>query len=132
MTTFFLETRSELDRNYSLKVIDDGRVAYAYLVVFDDIVSDVWLYNRNEAPAITNWSTDIIPYLNPVEYLVKEALIGPITDAAEVRCEWTESSDGIIEVEILIRGKFIAGMAAGSTPGWSALVVKDGPLALVY
>lgn len=46
----------------------------------------------------------------------------------------TRSSNHIAmvnEVVIYIRNKMIAKLALGSTPGWSTVVVKDGPLARV-
>jgi hypothetical protein len=133
MSTFSLKIACEFDRYYSLVIADDGRVAYAHLYEGEDIIGDVWLYNQQEAPAVSFWQPEDLPFLNPTEYLAKEAAIKPITDKNEIRCEWTEStSDGLIEVGIYIRDKFIASVASGAKPGWSVLVVKDGPLALVY
>jgi hypothetical protein len=122
----------ELDKAYAVVIQDDGRVAYAYLEMFEDAVADVWLYNHVEAPATGFWTDAGQPALNPAEYINKEIRISPITNPDEIRCEWTETSDGMIEVDILLRGKFIAQLIPGAKPGWSALVVKDGPLALVY
>jgi hypothetical protein len=133
MSEFLLKTPCELDAAYSLVIEDDGRVAYAYLMQYEDIVGDVWLYNQQEAPQTNFWNEEDMPFLNPAEYVNKEAAnITPLKEAAEVRCEWTESPDGLIEVDILLRGKFIAQLIAGAKPGWSTLVAKDGPLALVY
>lgn len=133
MPTFITQIPCEFDRNYSLKIEDDGRVAYAYLYEGEDIIGDVWLYNQQEAPATSFWRTEDMPFLNPIEYLAKDAVIKPITAESEIRCEWTESlDDGLIEAGIYIRDKFIASVASGSKPGWSVLVAKDGPLALVY
>lgn len=133
MSTSSLKVPCEFDRHYSVKIEDDGRVAYAYLYEEEDIIGDVWLYNRQEAPAVSFWLAEDMPFLNPIEYLSKEAKIKPIAAATDIRCEWTEStSDGLIEVGIYIREKFIASINSGSKPGWSVLVVKDGPLALVY
>jgi len=74
-----------------------------------------------------------MPYLNPKEYLANDAAINPIKNETEIRCEWLSSADdGSIEVGISIRDRFIAQITSGSKPGWSVLVVKDGPLALVY
>ena len=99
----------------------------------EDIIGDVWIYNQQDAPATSFWRTEDMPFLNSTEYLAKDAAMKPITDENEVRCEWTESKDdGSLEVGIYIRDKFIASIAAGSKPGWSVLVVKDGPLALIY
>jgi len=133
MSTFSLKIPCEFDRNYSLKIEDDGRVAYAYLYEGEDVIGDVWLYNQQEAPAVSFWRAEDMPFLNPTEYLEKDAAIKPITAETEIRCEWTESlNDGLIEVGIYIRDKFIASITSDSKPGWSVLVVKDGPLALVY
>lgn len=133
MSTFSLQIPCEFDHHYSVLIKDDGRVAYAYLYECEDIIGDVWLYNQQEPPAISFWLDEDAPFLNPKEYLSKDAAIRPIKDETEVRCEWTESKDdGLIEVGIYIRDKFIAAVASGSKPGWSVLVAKDGPLAYVY
>ncbi|WP_214071391.1 hypothetical protein [Mucilaginibacter sp. dw_454] len=133
MSTFSLQVYCEFDRHYSVVIQDDGRVAYAYLYEDEDIIGDVWLYNQEQAPAISFWRTEDMPFLNPTEYLSKDASIAPIKDESEVRCEWTESpNDGLIEVAVFICDKFIACVASGSKPGWSVLVAKDGPLAYVY
>lgn len=132
MPTFTNQILCEFDNYYSLKIEDDGRVAYAYLCEGEDVVGDVWLYNVQEAPQTSFWLPEDMPFLNPKEYLSKDASIKPITDESEIRCEWTESKDdGLIEVGIYIRDKFIASVAVGAKPGWSVLVSKDGPLALV-
>jgi hypothetical protein len=133
MSTFTTQIPCEFDQHYSLKIEDDGRVAYAYLYEGEDIVGDVWLYNQQEAPEISFWLAEDMPFLNPKEYLAKDAAIKPIQQESDIRTEWTESKDdGLIEVGIYIRDKFIAAVAVGSKPGWSVLVAKDGPLAYVY
>jgi hypothetical protein len=133
MSTFLQQIPCEFDDNYSVLIEDDGGVAYAYLLEYGDVIGDVWLYNQEAAPAGSNWANQSTPYLNPAEYLNKDAKIAPIKNEQEIRCEWTESlSDGSIELGIWLRDKFIAQVNAGSKPGWSVLVVKDGPLALVY
>ncbi|MFD2147817.1 hypothetical protein [Mucilaginibacter antarcticus] len=133
MSTFTTQIPCELDRHYSLKIVDDGRVAYAYLCETEDVVGDVWLYNQQEPPQSSFWLPEDMPFLNPKEYLGKEPMIKPIQQETEIRTEWTESKDdGLIEVGIYIRDKFIASVSVGSKPGWSVLVAKDGPLACVY
>lgn len=122
----------EFDQFFSVKIEDDGRVAYAYLMYGDDVTGDVWLYNQGPAPATSFWYPEDKPFLNPAEYLPGEAFVWPVTTRADIRCEWTETGDGIIEVDILIHGNFIAQLTPGAKPGWSVLVAKDGPLALVY
>lgn len=133
MSEISLRIHCEFDNHYSIKIEDDGRVAYAYLVEDGDIIGDVWLYNQQEPPATSFWLPEDMPFLNPKEYLSKDAAIKPIASEDEIRCEWTESKeDGTIEVGIYLRDKFIASVAVGSKPGWSTLVAKDGPLAFIY
>lgn len=133
MSQFLAHISCEFDENYSVLIEDDGRVAYAYLLEYGDVIGDVWLYNQEAAPSDSNWANQAIPYLNPAEYLSKDSKISPVESENEIRCEWAESpNDGLIEVGIYIKDKFIASIASGAKPGWSALVVKDGPLALVY
>jgi hypothetical protein len=133
MPDFFIQVPCELDSNYSLIIEDDGRVAYAYLMEYGDIIGDVWLYNHQEANEASRLNNQQMPWLNPTEYLKNEASIAPITNKNDVRCEWNESpNDGLIEVSITLHDKFIAQIVSGSKPGWSVLVAKDGPLAQVY
>lgn len=133
MPTFTTQIPCEFDHHYSLKIVDDGRVAYAYLLEGEDIVGDVWLYNQAEAPQSSFWLPEDMPFLNPKEYLATDAAIKPINKESEIRTEWTESKDdGMIEVGIYIRDKFIASVAIGEKPGWSVLIAKDGPLANKY
>lgn len=133
MSTFTTQIPCEFDNHYSLKIVDDGRVAYAYLLEGEDVIGDVWLYNRQQAPAVSFWQPEDMPFLNPAEYLAENASIKPIQQESDLRTEWTESKDdGVIEVGIYVRDKFIASVAAGSKPGWSVLVIKDGPLAYIY
>jgi hypothetical protein len=132
MSEFHLTISCPLDEAYAVTISDDGRVAYAYLTWYGDTVSDVWLYNRAATPAGAFLNTDEMPPLNPADYIKKDITITPISDASQVRCEWDESKDGDIEVAILLRDKFIAELIPGAKPGYSVLVVKDGPLALIY
>jgi hypothetical protein len=133
MPTFLAQLSCEFDENYSVLIEDDGRVAYAYLLEYGDVVGDVWLYNQEAAPDDSNWANQSSPYLNPAEYLLSGAGIKPIKSESEIRCEWAESlNDGTIEVGIWLHDRFIAQIEMGSKPGWSVLVAKDGPLAQVY
>ena len=133
MSEFFLQAKCHFDSYYSVIIEDNGRVAYAYLMEGEDCIGDVWLYNQQEAPKDSDWDKQELPYLNPAEYLNKDTRISPIKDKGEIYLEWAESlSDGTIEVSIYLKEKFIAQIITGSKPGWSTLVIKDGPLAQVY
>ncbi|AMR31879.1 hypothetical protein A0256_10820 [Mucilaginibacter sp. PAMC 26640] len=132
MSQIRLTFACEFDKAYSVVVEDDGRVAYAYLMYYDEIVSDVWLYNRIEPPAeifLNDWRQQP---LNPDEYIRKDIIIVPMTDLSQIHCEWDESEDGVIEVAVVLRRRFTAELKHGAKPGWSVFVAKDGPLALVY
>ena len=128
-TEFFDQFFCEANNDYSVVVEDDGRVAYAYLLHGDDIIGEVWLYNQAPTPKEPEWnSKEKMPFLNP-DGFIKEN-ISPILDSEELKVDWKLSKEiDIDEVSISIRDKLVAMLARNSTPGWSLLVSKDGPLA---
>lgn len=131
MTEFYDQQSCELNEDYSVIIEDDGKVAYAYLLNEDDIIGDVWLYNQATSPLSVNWVPEDMPFLNPKEF-VKEEVI-PIVDGSELQLKWSLSNDLTLkEVLIYINNKLIAKLTSGSTPGWSTVVTKDGPLAKYY
>ena len=132
MSQIRLTFACEFDKAYSVVVEDNGRVAYAYLLFYEDVVADVWLYNQAETPLGPFLNTDDLPALNPAVYIKSDFRMQPVTDPSEIKCEWDETADGMLEVDILIGNKFIAQLIPGAKPGWSVGVAKDGPLALVY
>jgi hypothetical protein len=133
MSEFFLQLFCELNESYSVIIEDDGRVAYAYLYLAEEIVGDIWLYNQLETPGRTDWNAKEMPFLNPAEFIVDDNIINPIKDNSEVDCKWFLNSDNefLQEVDIFLRGNLIAKLKHGSMPGWSTLVKKDGPLAKI-
>ncbi|TFF33894.1 hypothetical protein [Mucilaginibacter psychrotolerans] len=132
MPPFSLNIPCAFDKAYAVNIEDDGRVAYAYLTFYGDVVSDVWLYNRLPAPVDAFFNAEDGQPLNPDEYIKPGITVKPIAAEADITCEWDESKDGDVEVAILLHGKFIAELLPGAKPGSSVLVAKDGPLALVY
>jgi hypothetical protein len=49
---------------------DDGKVAYAYLKKDNEIVGDLWLYNRCKTPVKPEWKDKKnIPFANSKEYI---------------------------------------------------------------
>lgn len=104
----------------------DSRVAYAYLLNSDEIVSDVWLYNVVDTPETVDWhDRSLLPFLNPLRYCDKEKQ-HKIRSSKDVVCNWVKNG-----VEIFINGEMLAILQAGKKPGWSRNAKKDGPLALV-
>ena len=102
---------------------DDGRTGYAYLLDGDEIVSDVWLYNRY-AIADVRWDDPAdLPFPNRAE-LIRPGLSLCVTDTSHVVCVWDR-----VGVDILVDGQLVARLEAGVSPGWSFLAAIDGPCA---
>jgi hypothetical protein len=108
----------------ALVLEDDGRVAYAYLLVGEEIVADVWLYNVAATPRRPDWRCDSLPFLNPARHCRADETLPRIASAANLSCTW--SPDG---VELFIDGVLAARLSTGSTPGESRLARDRGPLA---
>jgi hypothetical protein len=128
---FLLEAINE---RYDRVVIeDDGRACYAYLLVGDEYVSDVWLYNVAEAPAAPDWTLpdakERLPFLNPAGLAAQESFL-PLKNASEARIVWGEL-DGCLQAAIHLRGEYHALLMEGEKPGWCRLVDADGPVARI-
>ena len=107
---------------------DNGRVAYAYLLVNGEIAGDVWLYNHEEAPVQPEWNNpDAAPFKNPLEFAY--SLDNPPSNEADVKIKWEEQKDAPAQVQVYIRGQLFGVLKVGMKPGWSKLAKKDGPLA---
>jgi hypothetical protein len=119
------------DSPWNVVIEDDGRVAYAYLRRAKEIVGDVWLYNRGEAPFEPEWSDrSRAPFANPRAFVVPAGL-DPIAEAEECSVEWRFEAGGeMLQALVSIRGDVVAALWPGAKPGWSKLAAKDGPLAL--
>ena len=103
---------------------DDGRVAYAYLLDGEDVVSDAWLYNVADAPKTVDWDDQSqIPFLNPESFCDTEPA-PRLTHKSSVECIWFEEG-----VEVVIDGVLMARLEPGAKPGWSRLALRPGPLA---
>jgi hypothetical protein len=132
MSEFFSQRLCNFNQSYSLAIEEDGRVAYAYLMYEEDITGEIWLYNQISTPIKVNWeNVDEMPFLNPEEYI--KINIPPVVNEDEIRLQWVPNNNdnSVKEVDIYIRQKLIAKLSPGSTPGWSTVVIKDGPLAKV-
>jgi len=132
MSEFYKQLFCENNQHYSVIVEDDGRVAYAYLLSENSIVGDVWLYNQLPSPNEVNWKDNTgLPFLNPKEFTDYE--IEPILTVDDIDLEWILSNiKELQEVNICIHQKLLAKLSLGSKPGWSCIVIKSGPLALIY
>lgn len=70
MTEFYKQFFCKTNQSYSLIIEDDGRVAYAYLLLNEEIIGDLWLYNQEETPSFSDWSNpDNMPFLNSQQFV---------------------------------------------------------------
>lgn len=112
----------------SLVIDDDGRVAYAFLRGPDEeIIGDVWLYNRVPCDAPPDWTdASQAPFLNPPA--LARPLDGPPPGPSELDVRWT--LDGpLLLADVLVRGELLARLSPGSAPGWNVLALAAGPCA---
>lgn len=116
--------------SFSIVIDDDDKVCYAYLYEKDQIVGDVWLYNHIETPKFVDWmNKKDLPFANPEMYVKQN--IPPFDELTNIEVKWGMYLNEIYS-EIYVSNFLLAKLKIGSLPGWSTLVKKDGPLALVY
>lgn len=129
MSNFFDQFFCEEDKMYSIIIEDDTKVAYAYLLKGENVVSDVWLYNSEETPKNIDWNDiDNAPFLNPSTYAnnVKEKIGKETLESIDIQWSILET----IKVKISLKNGIIVVLEEGKLPGWSNNVIKSGPLAL--
>ncbi len=120
------------DSDFVVVVEDDARVAYAYILDEDEIVGDVWLYNRHPAPAEIDPSAErgLAPRNTASCVAVERQLSPPLGEHEDCEVQWTMTEHGAVETaDILIRGRLYARLAPGAKPGWCIAAAVDGPLA---
>lgn len=115
---------------FSVVIEDDDKGCYAYLLEEGQIISDVWLYNHIETPESVDWGNkEDLPFANP-EMFVKNNL-PPFDEYTPVEVNWGGKDDKVY-AEVYGSNVLLAKLEAGAFPGWSTLVERDGPLALIY
>lgn len=108
---------------------DDGKVAYAYLLLGKSIVSDCWLYNVGEAPTLPEWpDPERMPYANPKRFITSEPF-PEVTDAKDVSVRWHEATQGTLQADLFVRGQLHAVLRPGAKPGWCRLSHIKSPIA---
>lgn len=114
----------------SLRIDDDGRVAYAYLIAPDGKISaDVWLYNRCASPIEPEWTDRAkLPFANPVDYVDEGSKFSLPTAIDQISVNWLVR-EGRIFAQVFARGVLFAELTEGDKPGRSRLAKKNGPLA---
>jgi hypothetical protein len=120
------------ENNFCVIIDDDGRVVYAYLLDdLDNIISDVWLYNRCEAPETTEWQDKSkIPFANPKEFVKVDENSANVEKIENISVEWFETNNKV-SAKIFLKNKLIGILMVGIKPGWAYMAQKDGPLAKV-
>lgn len=117
------------DGDCKLTFDDDGRVAYAYLKRSDEVVGDVWIYNRCEAPDRPEWRDRAkSPFANPRAYTLADWRMSDPVSPDDVRVEW-DRDDGHVVAYVYVNGSLVASVGEGDKPGYSRFAAKDGPLA---
>ena len=115
---------------FAVLIEDDDKVCYAYLLNEEKeerIVGDIWLYNRVPTPMEPEWhKKENLPFLNPAEFV--EENLEPFEASSPVEVTWDFGEETV--AKIFLASRLIAKLTVGSCPGWSSLVIKDGPLAL--
>lgn len=108
---------------------DDGKTGYAYLIIDDEIVGDVWLYNVGPPPENPEWpDRDKMPFANPAGFASEERF-EPINDPAEIALDWVVGSDGLRQVSVTLKGTVHALLRPGAKPGWCRLAANASPIA---
>jgi hypothetical protein len=111
---------------WGVVIENDGRVAYAYLLRYEEIVSEVWLFNAVIADERPEWDRDgarsLLPFLNPPS--MGRVISSPpaIGDSLNWRVDW----DGLSNcgpVRIAIEGELWAELEPGVVPGSSRLAI---------
>lgn len=110
----------------------DSKVAYAYLLDREEVVSDVWLYNVDYAPQNPEWKNHLcdMPFRNSIQY-VSCPVFTPINNQNEISIEWIENNDKNVIVNVFIRGELMGVLQKFCKPGWSKLSSVDSPIARV-
>jgi len=111
---------------FAVLIEDDDKVCYAYLLKEKRIVGDIWLYNSAPTPTEPEWHSNAnLPFLNPAEFVSEN--LEPFNGSSPVVVTWDFGEQTV--AKIFLASRLIAKLTEGSCPGWSSLVIKDGPLA---
>ncbi len=116
-------------RLFTLTVEDDGRVAHGYLKQRDEIVGDVWLYNRCPTPEAPEWKDKSkIPFANCKGYVAEGCRVTVEVKADDINVTW-QYGGGRPRASILVFGDLYAWVSVGDKPGHARFASRDGPLA---
>jgi len=116
---------------YILTFEDDGKVGYAYLKEGDEIVGDVWLYNRCETPSEPEWKDrSKAPFANPLGYATEGGTVREKIEPNSVKVNWEEDT-GKLEAYVYVFEDLYGVLGVGDKPGFARHALKNGPLAKI-
>lgn len=115
-------------KDLTAEVVDDGRVAYAYVRSYGNVIGEVWLYNHGAADA-AGTVDHRTPARNPQPF-ASPRIEEPIASPADVTLEWAIVSTGP-EVRVTLRGRPLARVRPFEKPGRCANAARTGPVARV-
>jgi len=117
---------------FTLTFEDNGKVAYAYLKKDEEIVGDVWLYNRGSTPDVPEWQEPKnLPFSNPSAYTADGGLMLQPVGAEDVQVNWEDES-GNLEAYIYVFENLYGVVGSGDKPGYARYAAKNGPLARMF
>lgn len=118
-------------KNISIIIEDNGLVCYAYLLIGEQIVSDVWLYNSGFQNANIKFKNENNSTLyNPIEYTENKFSITNVKFLDDVVPDITITNEEVSAILNFKNGLQIK-LKSDFFPGWSNNVRKDSPYALL-
>lgn len=132
LENYFNQFHASRNQEFSVAIEDNGKVAYAYLLRNDKIISELWLYNRGNAQ-YDNWddlSEDDLPPQN-LDYLI-EKTIEPISSNKDINIKWIFNDATNTKAYIYIHNELIGSLESKEPIGFSKLVLQDTPIAKKY
>ena len=110
---------------------DCGKVAYAYLKRVGEIVGDVWLYNRCEAPVEPEWTNrSLIPFALSRDYLAEGGRMTVRVHAKDVKVDWEQEAAGPVAY-VYVFDNLYGVLGVGDKPGYARFATKSSRLAQV-
>jgi hypothetical protein len=127
--TMFLRKIAHETLPFAVVIEEVERVAFAYLLDNERIVSHVWLYNCDPISEVTWADPEMMPFPNRQEFIREDVVVPKLGDDVSVEVVWNSGPSGLASADIYVAGECVARLAPDSKPGWSVCAKKPGPLA---
>ena len=123
----------DFNSQYSVTIEENSQTVYAYYICDGEMTGDLWLLNLSSNNNIKWESVEDLPFLNKESYidLSQHEKIKNGFDIHNLRIEWKiMENPSEAPVALIFYLKFLIGkLREGDKPGFSSLVIRDGPLA---